>query len=260
MRNSRLLRPLLFAVIALIPSCEGRAQTHTPFESQEQSLEAAADRLLEQTVVASVSEKPSPQVGTSSAATPSTEMTLNSAYGRVQTLAPVVVSILKDHGLPSELCAVILVESGGNAFATSPKGARGYWQLMPETARQYGLTVNGFRDDRTDLTLATHAAARYLGDLYARFHDWALALAAYNAGADTVLKARGPSSSRSFEQLASARALPMETRNYVPAVLQSMALFREIHSSSSKVSDVKGVLYALSSFAKARELTANSTE
>ncbi len=105
---------------------------------------------------------------------------------RLEMLRPVVEPILRHHGVPSDVAAVILVESGARADALSPRGARGLWQLMPDTARRYGLRVDDTEDDRLDIFRATAAAAQYLHDLYAQFGDWKLALAAYNAGEANV--------------------------------------------------------------------------
>jgi len=138
---------------------------------------------------------------------------------RLNFIRPTVEPILVNRGVPGDLAAVILVESGGHADALSPKGARGLWQLMPETARRYGLRVDDIRDDRLDLIRSTDAAARYLHDLYAQFGDWKLALAAYNAGEANVSTAILRAHTQNFDQLASQRMLPLETRNYVPRVL-----------------------------------------
>jgi membrane-bound lytic murein transglycosylase D len=117
------------------------------------------------------------------------------------------------------MVAVILVESGGRADALSPRGARGLWQLMPDTARRYGLHVDEIQDDRLDLFRSTEAAARYLHDLNAQFGNWKLALAAYNTGEANVASAISRAHTQDFEQLASLWMLPLETRNYVPRVL-----------------------------------------
>ena len=145
---------------------------------------------------------------------------------RVEQLRPVIDPILRGQGIPAELVAVALVESGGRAAAISPKGARGVWQLMPETARRYGLVVSGQRDDRLDLVSATQAAARYLRDLHAQFGDWELALAAYNVGEQAVQNAIQRAGSNSFAVLSRLRLLPAETRNYVPAVMGARSLFK----------------------------------
>ncbi|MGH9788756.1 MAG: lytic transglycosylase domain-containing protein [Candidatus Acidiferrales bacterium] len=130
-----------------------------------------------------------------------------------------MVESFKAESVPVELLAVGWVESRFNPTALSPKGARGVWQFMPETARRYGLQVGDTRDDRTDLALSTRAAARHLADLYRQFGDWPLALAAYNAGADRIEAAITRAGSRDFSSL--RPSLPAETRDYVPAVLRA---------------------------------------
>ena len=125
------------------------------------------------------------------------------------------------------MAAIALVESGGQPAALSPKGARGVWQLMPDTARRYGLIVTVEKDERLDLASATRAAARYLHDLYAQFGDWQLALAAYNAGEQAVQSAIQRAGSNSFAVLSQLRLLPAETRNYVPAVMSARGLFAQ---------------------------------
>lgn len=120
------------------------------------------------------------------------------------------------------MAAVVLVESGGKSTALSPKGARGLWQFMPDTARRYGLVVTASLDERLDPYKSTRAAARYLRDLYGQFGNWPLALAAYNAGEDTVQRAVERTSTRDFISIARMGILPLETRSYVPAVLNAI--------------------------------------
>ena len=99
---------------------------------------------------------------------------------------PKIASILKSYGIPEDFKYIPLIESDMNAEVTSHKGAGGYWQFMPATARLYGLKVNGKVDDRKNLTKSTHAAARYLKSLYAQFGDWTLVAAAYNVGGGSL--------------------------------------------------------------------------
>lgn len=149
---------------------------------------------------------------------------LSVAMRRLDQLRPVVEPILQNEGIPPELASVVVVESGGRTDALSAKGARGLWQLMPDTARRYGLMVSASRDDRLDAKKSTHAAARYLRDLYQQFGSWPLALAGYNAGEEALQRAVERAGSSDFLQLSSLRLLPQETRNYVPAVLSAMQL------------------------------------
>jgi Transglycosylase SLT domain len=152
------------------------------------------------------------------------EAELAAALDRLGRLRPTLESILDSEGVPKQLVAVVLVESGAQPLATSPREARGLWQFIPATARQYGLTVSDQRDERVQLELATRAAARYLRDLHTHFGDWPLALAAYNAGQATIESALSKAKATTFWQLSSFGMLPQETRNYVPAVLGAMQL------------------------------------
>lgn len=201
--------------------------TGQPFSGVDDSLTRSADVLL-----ASAAQTPTPAPGSDKK--PSAGLAVvygpqstpwkgsaSLAPARVELLRPVVEPILRSHGVPADLVAVMVVESGGSALALSPKGARGPWQLMPGTARRYGLRVDQIRDDRVDLFRATEAAAQYLHDLYARFGDWKLALAAYNTGEINLQSAIQRAGSQDFDQLANLRILPLETRNYVPRVLST---------------------------------------
>jgi len=166
-------------------------------------------------------------------------MALNRAAARVRRLLPAIAPILRQEGVPEEFAAIVLVESGGLPAALSSAGARGLWQLMPATARRYGLVVSTVQDDRLDLEKSTRAAARYLRDLHAQFGDWRLAFAAYNAGEQTLVRALARASQmRQVQQrqlatgvtdsdFASASMyLPAETRAYVPAVVSAVQLLK----------------------------------
>lgn len=157
--------------------------------------------------------------------------------------------ILSEEGVPLALLAIARVESNFNPLALSPKGALGLWQLMPETARRYGLRVDAGRDERLDAEKSTRAAARYLRDLHAQFGSWDLALAGYNAGEDVVERAIKRSKTRNFNLLAQAGMLPLETRNYVPAVLSAMDAIRESRAryvaTRARQSAMAAIVYAI---------------
>lgn len=122
-------------------------------------------------------------------------------------------NILSQYGLPRELKYLAVIESNLSSGATSWKGAGGPWQFMPHTARDYGLVVNNFFDERRDYYKSTHAAARYLLTLYSQMHDWLLVIAAYNGGPGRVYDAIKKSGSRNFWSL--QYYLPTESRNHV---------------------------------------------
>lgn len=121
--------------------------------------------------------------------------------------------ILAQYGLPHELKYLAVIESELKSNALSHMGARGPWQFMDYTARDFGLKVNAEIDERTDYTKSTHAAARYLLRLYKDLNDWLLVIAAYNGGPGRVYNAIKKSGSRNFWKL--QYHLPEESRNHV---------------------------------------------
>lgn len=124
-----------------------------------------------------------------------------------------IEGVLQQYGLPAELKYIAVIESNLSTGATSTAGAGGPWQFMPYTARDYGLVVNGYLDERRDYYKSTHAAARYLLSLYRQMHDWLLVMAAYNGGPGRVYSAMKRSGSKSFWDL--QYYLPAESRTYV---------------------------------------------
>ena len=164
----------------------------------------------------------------------------NQALTRLKVLRPILEQILREEAVPPELAGVVVVESAGVATALSPKGARGIWQFMPDTARRYGLRVGPELDERLDIYKSTRAAAHYLRDLYSQFGSWPLAFAAYNAGEELVERAMVRSSSRDFDVIAGAGLLPVETVGYVPAVMKAIDLMRTLKDGRLSCRGAKG--------------------
>jgi membrane-bound lytic murein transglycosylase D len=135
-------------------------------------------------------------------------------------LTPAVKAVLAKSGLPTDLVWLSLIESGHNPSALSPAGAAGLWQLIPESARMYGLIVDRWVDERLDPERSTEAAVRYLSDLRARFGSWELAMAAYNMGHGGLLRSVRKFNTNDFWTLARYEAgLPWETTLYVPKIM-----------------------------------------
>lgn len=138
-------------------------------------------------------------------------------------LVPKLKPVFAAERVPEQLVWVAEVESGFNSGARSPVGAAGLFQLMPETARSLGLRRWPF-DQRYQPVPSARAAARYLKYLHARFGDWPLALAAYNAGEGRVRGLLNRNQTQSYEAIATG--LPAETQLYVPKV-EAIILRRE---------------------------------
>jgi len=128
---------------------------------------------------------------------------------------PVIEDIFDSYGLPAELKYMAIIESALNNNAVSRAGATGMWQFMYSTGRMYGLTINSLIDERRDPVKATHAAAKYIKDLYEIYNDWILVIAAYNCGPGNVNKAiRRSGNRKDYWQI--YYRLPRETRGYIP--------------------------------------------
>jgi membrane-bound lytic murein transglycosylase D len=128
---------------------------------------------------------------------------------------PMIEDIFDSYGLPAELKYMAVIESALNVNAVSKAGATGLWQFMYSTGRFYGLTINSVVDERRDPVKSTHAAARYLRDLYNIYNDWTLVIAAYNCGPGNVNKAvRRSGNKKDYWDI--FYRLPRETRGYIP--------------------------------------------
>lgn len=128
---------------------------------------------------------------------------------------PLFEKYLAKYGMPEELKYLSIIESGLNPRAISRARAVGLWQFMSATGRYYGLHNDWYIDERMDPEKSTDAACRYLRDLYSMFHDWELALAAYNTGPGNVKRAiRRSGYKKTFWDIYAH--LPRETRSYVP--------------------------------------------
>ena len=126
-----------------------------------------------------------------------------------------IEDVFDSYGLPAELKYMAVIESALNPNAVSRMGATGLWQFMYSTGRMYGLTINSIVDERRDPVKATHAAAKYLKDLYKIYDDWILVIAAYNCGPGNVNKAiRRSGNKKDYWDI--YYRLPRETRGYIP--------------------------------------------
>lgn len=101
---------------------------------------------------------------------------------RANRYFPVLEPILKKNGVPSDLLYLACIESTMNPRALSPAKAAGLWQFMPSTAKDYGLEVNEYVDERYDPEKETQAACRYLKNALSRYGNWESVAASYNAG------------------------------------------------------------------------------
>jgi len=139
--------------------------------------------------------------------------------GRGGRYWPMMYDKLDAAGAPRDLVYLSMIESGYATHAYSKAAAVGLWQFISSTGRMYDLRVDWWMDERRNPELATDAAIHFLTDLHKRYDDWYLAWSAYNAGPGRVNRAIKKYGTRDFWELSKKKALPEETRNYVPKLI-----------------------------------------
>ncbi len=137
--------------------------------------------------------------------------------GRSVMYFPIFDEYIEAYDMPKDIRYLSVVESALKAEAVSRAGAVGLWQFMPSTAKEMGLKIDRYVDERSDPHKSTEAAMRYLKRQYNRFGNWELALAAYNGGSGRVNRAVKRGRSSNFWRI--RKYLPKETRNYIPAFI-----------------------------------------
>lgn len=137
---------------------------------------------------------------------------------------PLIKKIFREAGLPEDLAYMAHQESAFKNNAYSRARAKGMWQFMSYTGRHYGLRRDLWVDERSDFEKATRAAAAYLKFLHARYDDWYLAMAAYNAGEGKIDRAIRRSGTRDYWKIARTRHIRRETKYYIPAILASILI------------------------------------
>ncbi len=153
-------------------------------------------------------------------------------YSKSEYFFPIFENALQKYNVPLELKYLPVIESALNPRAKSRVGATGLWQFMFNTAKDLDLKVNSYVDERMDPIKSSEAAAKYLSELYARFNDWNLAIAAYNYGPGNIRRAIKASGYSNFWNLRGY--LPKETANYVPSFIATLYLFEFAHKHEIK--------------------------
>ena len=131
---------------------------------------------------------------------------------------PMFEQMLDKYNMPLELKYLAVVESALNPLAVSRAGAKGLWQFMYGTGKQYGMKTTTLVEDRFDPVKSTEAACLFMQDLYSRYNDWFLVLAAYNSGPGTVNRAIARAGG-AMDYWTICPYLPAETQNYVPTFI-----------------------------------------
>ncbi len=143
-------------------------------------------------------------------------------YSKAQKWFPYIEPILKKEGVPDDFKYVAVIESH-LSNARSSQGAAGFWQLVPSTARNYGLIVNDNVDERLDVEKSTLAACKLIKDAYKVFKNWTLTAAAYNLGIGGIQKALEKQNTKDYYSM----ILNKETGSFVYRILAYKTLFSD---------------------------------
>lgn len=214
--------------IVLEPQAKEKAPVLSPQEIQALKSSGEIDRNLSSTAMADVTKQYAYYLRAG-------RKHMNVSIARCGKYLPYVREVFHKRGLPRDLAYLAIVESGFRTDAKSPVGAAGAWQFMKGTGVTYGLDNDTWTDDRLDIYEATEAAASYLGKLYAQFHDWPTAIAAYNAGEGKMRRAMQESGGHNFfevrernEIISEKNRLREETKQYVPRFLAVVKIMRNL--------------------------------
>lgn len=130
-----------------------------------------------------------------------------------------IVEEVEKRGMPMEIALLPMIESAFNPGAYSTARASGIWQFIPSTGKNFGMQQNWWYDGRRDVISATKGALDYLQKLHDQFGAWDLALAAYNCGENSVMRAQARNRKRHLPTNYASLKLPKETRGYVPKLM-----------------------------------------
>lgn len=128
---------------------------------------------------------------------------------------PLIAAQLRRNHMPEDLKYLAIAESALRPHAGSSKGAIGYWQMLSQTARKYGLEVNEYVDERREINASTRAAIKYLKALHQKFGSWTLAVAGYNMGEEGLAAEILEQETKDYYKL----YLPLETQRFVFRIL-----------------------------------------
>lgn len=173
---------------------------------------------------------------------------------RARYYFPLFEETLDKYDLPLEIKYLAIVESALKPRARSRVGAKGLWQFMYQTGKQFDLNVSSYVDERSDPYRATEAACKYLSSLYDTFGDWDLALAAYNSGPGNVNKAiRRSGGSKNYWNI--RHNLPRETAGYLPIFYATMYIFEYANEHNIKAKESALNYFETDSVQVKRQLT-----
>lgn len=146
---------------------------------------------------------------------------------------PVIEPVLSEYNIPEDFKYLALIESGLENV-TSPAGAKGFWQFLKHTAREYGLEVNSGIDERYNVEKSTVAACKYLNESFKKFNNWTLVAAAYNAGNRRITESLEEQGVSSYYDL----LLNEETARYVFRILAIKTIFENPENYGFHLTDV----------------------
>ena len=155
----------------------------------------------------------------------------------------IIEPILSKNGIPDDFKYLAVIESG-LIHVKSPAGAEGFWQFMPQTAREYGLEVNGDVDERLHLIKSTESAAAYLKYAYEVFGNWTLAAASYNAGIQRIQSEINKQKAKSYYDL----FLNEETSRYMHRILATKLIFESPETYGFAISDEQSYAFPETKF------------